>query len=102
MPHFLALHKKGVPMVVVRVCSEDPVVASSCRSRHRTKVRRYYTRQELQSQTKCEGYAKSAKKIVSGRGNLSRNDCNLLTLFKLHRFRQVDKNFVASEFGSEA
>src|SRR5207244_8332221 len=46
MPHFLTLHKKGVPMVVVWVCSEDPVVASSCRSRHRTKVRRYYTRQE--------------------------------------------------------
>src|SRR5215475_15658732 len=34
MPHLLALNKKRVPVIVVRVCGEDPVVSSRCLRRH--------------------------------------------------------------------
>src|SRR6266481_1599440 len=35
MPHFLAFYEKSVPMVVVWVGAEEPVVSLSCRYRHR-------------------------------------------------------------------
>src|SRR5450631_2209641 len=35
MPHFLALNEKRVPMEVVRVNAEDPVVSLRGRNRHR-------------------------------------------------------------------
>src|SRR5258708_39823361 len=35
MPHFLTLYEKSVPMVVVWVGAEDPVVSLRCRYRHR-------------------------------------------------------------------
>src|SRR5262245_46656925 len=53
--HLLAFNEKCVPMIVVRVCGENPVVSSRSRCRHLEKVRRYYTRQNQQSQTKYEG-----------------------------------------------
>src|ERR1700722_390611 len=35
VPHLLALHEECVPVVVVRVCAEDPVVSLGSRKRHR-------------------------------------------------------------------
>src|SRR5713101_7021651 len=35
VPHFLTLYEKSVPVIVVRVCAEDPVVSLNSRYRHR-------------------------------------------------------------------
>src|SRR6266852_2733155 len=56
MPHLFPFNEKSVPVVMMRVGAEDPIM--SClrgRSGHRHAILAQYTRTPSESQTKCEG-----------------------------------------------
>jgi hypothetical protein len=64
--------------------------------------RRYYTRQRMQNQTKCEGYRNSGGKSTPRRSNQRRPGANGFIFCYLRRLPKAYKDFLAANFNRVA